>query len=336
MQSVAENFMLCQLETHARVGNSTANNLSTNSDIASYEEEDCEGVGAANIDERSTGCCKEHWVPSERGSTALEQQVQVSRPNQIEDIELRALDRRGVDLEQKASECLDCLPAGSRVAVVVMQGSLCPVTHGHVASFLEARKIFMALDGVARPARLELFHECLGLFRLNNDGHVRIKMQQKKQPFLNRDERRHLVRLATEEYNWLGHTSQSSLHLMRELKGRYPNVSFTQFQLNGADDVGRYHKWLGASRGHRLITMGRPGETEKVLKGVKKAKIDLDDGIFIMGPELPDISSTKLRSQLMKGEKDPHRLSDLVNLKVAAWCIHRWTKEGWSRARSQK
>ena len=50
----------------------------------------------------------------------------------------------------------------------------------------------------------------------------------------------------------------------------------------------------------RMITMGRPGATEAVERAARRAGVDLDAGRFIMGPELPDISSSEAREALAK------------------------------------
>ena len=47
---------------------------------------------------------------------------------------------------------LECLEQGTRVAVVTLLGSLCPITLGHVQGFEEARRILLG-EGVARPLR---------------------------------------------------------------------------------------------------------------------------------------------------------------------------------------
>merc|ERR1719220_3234213 len=89
--------------------------------------------------------------------------------------------------------------------------------------------------------------------------------------------------------------------------------------MNGADDVVKYGKWSWASRRARFITMGRPGYTEGVVKGMKGAGVDPEQGYFILGPELPDISSTAVREALATGDRKA--LEGLLHPKVAEWCI---------------
>lgn len=238
------------------------------------------------------------------------------------------------NIEDKAGRLLGSLSSESRVAIIVMVGSFCPVTLGHVACFVEARRLLLGLEGSCRPNGLEQFDACIGIFRMNSDGHVRTKMQGKGDPFLNYTERGHLIRLATGEHDWVGLSQEQRTH---DFQKRWPGLRFTRFTLNGADDVAKYRKWGQASRTNRLITMGRPGDTEKVMSGVRKSGAKVDEKFFIMGPELPDISSSKLRHLLCSGETDVAKFGDLVHPSVAAWCIDKWKREAWtSRTRSRR
>merc|ERR1719203_2360245 len=82
---------------------------------------------------------------------------------------------------------------------------------------------------------------------------------------------------------------------MQDLAIQWPRLKFVRFCLNGADDVVKYRKYTWSSSSRRFITMGRPGFTEKVKQGMAAAKVDPKAGYFILGPELPDISSTAAR-----------------------------------------
>lgn len=64
--------------------------------------------------------------------------------------------------------------------------------------------------------------------------------------------------------------------------------------------------------------MGRPGVTKKLRDAVRKEGIDLDEGFFIIGPELADISSTAVREALQAG--DSRMLERLLHPRVAEWC----------------
>ena len=79
----------------------------------------------------------------------------------------------------KVAPLLDRLADATRVGVMMMPGSLCPVTLGHTMSLAKARDIIMGVPGVARPTHLETFGEALGYFSLNDDQHVGKKLQRK-------------------------------------------------------------------------------------------------------------------------------------------------------------
>ena len=115
---------------------------------------------------------------------------------------------------------------------------------------------------------------------------------------------------------------------MGALQSAWPQLRFTHIVMNGADDVRKYRKWLWASPEMRMITMGRPGDTESVVREALEAGIDLDEGTFIMGPELPDISSSAARAALCRG--DDAAAAALLHPAVLAWCQRHGP---WKRAR---
>lgn len=104
-----------------------------------------------------------------------------------------------------------------------------------------------------------------------------------------------------------------------ELAERWPELRFVHFSMNGADDVVKYGKYMWCGPRYRLITMGRPGFTEEVRRGMTEAKIDADSGFCILGPELPDISSTAVRQAIIAGKVEA--LEALLDPKVAQWCV---------------
>jgi len=216
---------------------------------------------------------------------------------------------------------LNSLPHGSNVAVVAMTGSCCPVTLGHIQGFVEAKRILCAENPlVARPAKLEHFDLVLGLLYLNGDGHVSCKLKAKGQPFISFESRAELVHLATAELPWL----KFSLGCRAEfgaMQKSCPHLNFVRFSLNGADDVVTYQKWNGSRESNRFITMGRPGYTDKLCAGMSKAwpKINPEQGFFILGPELPDISSTAVRKALH--ERDITTLEGFLHPAVLRWCL---------------
>jgi nicotinic acid mononucleotide adenylyltransferase len=216
---------------------------------------------------------------------------------------------------------LATLPRGSKVAVAFMLGSFCPITLGHVQCFVEARKLLLGRESsVTRPRRLERFDACLGFVALNGDHHVAKKLREKGQQALARRDRAHLVRLATARFPWLSTSDESrSAHLLSGLQRRHRHLHFQLFVMNGADDVVKYKKWQKAGPNYRMITMGRPGDTERVRKGAAAAKVKGEH--FLLGPELPDISSTKARDASRKN--DQAKLLRLLHQAVADFLLRR-------------
>ena len=215
------------------------------------------------------------------------------------------------------AELLQVLAPGSHVAVVTMTGSCCPVTLAHVQCFIEARRILMGQS--ARPNQLEVFHEVVGFLSLNSDAHVSSKLREKKEPYISYEDRARLVQMATAELVWLNFNPRRENEAVAMLRRTWPKLWFVHFKLNGADDVLKYQKFKGASTARRSIAMGRPGVTEKLRAAVRKAGIDVEKGEFFIGPELPDISSTEVRSTCRAG--DVVKLNQLVESHVAIWCM---------------
>jgi hypothetical protein len=233
---------------------------------------------------------------------------------------------------------LGALEDGATVAVLSLLGSLNPVTLGHVQCFDEARKILLGSNGEEddqsslrhRPARLEGFDGCLGLLELNSDQRVGKKMAEAGDVLIPQTQRSELVQLSTADKPWLG---CGWPQFMDDLQVGWPNLNFVHFEVNGADDVVKYGKfWSQPSA--RMIVMGRPGSTEAVRAGMADAHdrlgrpcpIDGDDPNFVMGPELPDISSSAARRATRAG--DGETLSQLVHPAVSAWLLQQpWAGE---------
>jgi len=218
----------------------------------------------------------------------------------------------------KVDAVLENLADGTKVGVVTLLGSLCPVTLGHVQAFEEARKILLAEPGVARPARLETFGEVLGFVSLNGDRHVGSKLRQKGEACMDLATRWHLVELALEDHGWMELEGREG-STIDSLRARWPGLEFVHFCMNGADDVVRYRKYAWASPRARFITMGRPGFTGKVLEGMASCGVDPEAGHFILGPELPDISSTRARQAL--AASDFQTLEHMLHPRVIDWCL---------------
>jgi len=242
-----------------------------------------------------------------------------------------------VDLTVEAARDMESvlapLPKGAWVAIVSMGGSLCPITLGHAQCFIEARALLLGLEPSAwRPPNLENFSECLGFVDLNSDSHVGQKVKLKGQRSLNERDRAHLVRVATQDLPWLCYRGRAHLYRGHRqhassgftLQSAFPHLKFVEFKMNGADDVAKYRKWQGAGPRYRMITMGRPGFTEVVLKGAASAKVAPEH--FLIGPELPDISSTEARTASMRN--DATTLVKLLHPGVADFLLQRDGHEG--------
>jgi hypothetical protein len=81
---------------------------------------------------------------------------------------------------------LEGAPSGARVAVCTMQGSLCPVTLGHINMFVEARALLCDTHPRTsalrpRPKGLHKYYTMVGFIYLNGDQHVRSKLAAKGQ-----------------------------------------------------------------------------------------------------------------------------------------------------------
>ncbi len=221
------------------------------------------------------------------------------------------------------SGTLDALPDRASVAVVTLLGTLCPITRGHMQAFVEARRLLLG-DGcdstpcaVKRPSQLERFDEVVGLVSLNGQDYVKRKLEKKGQPTLSLAQRQHLVDLAIAGIPWMACEPREGASLA-QLAKRWPGLSFVHFCMNGADDVLRHCKWRWSGPECRLLTMGRPGDTQRVIEGARRAGVDLDGGSFVMGPELPDISSSEARRALVDG--DAATVGRMLHPDVAAWC----------------
>ena len=80
--------------------------------------------------------------------------------------------------------------------------------------------------------------------------------------------------------------------------------------------------------------MGRPGWTENALKGLADAEVDTEAGFYIVGPELPDISSTAVQDVLAT-RRDPKMLTSLLHPKVLEVCETKWSNKTPELARPQ-
>ena len=180
-----------------------------------------------------------------------------------------------------------------------MMGSLNPITKGHITMFDEARKLLLneGLGDFHRPEYLEFFASCIGLIKLNADEHVDQKMRLLGQQNLGYETRAHLVRLATVGKSWLALDETRDGFKVLELS--WPRLNFTYICMNGADDVWNNRKYnynFANAWATKMLIMGRPGYTQPVYEALKKRRVDFEGGVCILGPELPNISSSAARS----------------------------------------
>ena len=132
---------------------------------------------------------------------------------------------------------------------------------------------------------------------------------------LSAEKRLALVKMAAEKLLWLSWESCGEGETVGLLRQTHPHLHFAHFRMNGADDVVRYRKYRVGPQ-HRMIVLGRPGYTAKALAGARR--VDLDAGYFVMGPELPDISSSAAREALARGDRA--RAAALLHPAVLEWC----------------
>uniref|UniRef100_A0A6U0FWK2 Uncharacterized protein n=1 Tax=Helicotheca tamesis TaxID=374047 RepID=A0A6U0FWK2_9STRA len=216
---------------------------------------------------------------------------------------------------------LSVLEDRSTIAVVTLLGSLCPITKAHVQAFVEARRLFLpSNDENMGPPGLETFQEMIGFISVNPDSYVARKFERNGDTLpLTYDERVTLVELAISDaghHPWMG-AEEFEGETCRTLQRHFPNLNFIHFTMNGADDVLRHRKWRWANKNNRFLTMGRKGDTEKVAEAAARAGVNPD--FFIMGTELPDISSTAAREVLLKRDRDA--LSEMLHPNVMEWCL---------------
>jgi len=258
------------------------------------------------------GCVVSSGSPSPTAtSTAASAAASIGTPPMRTE---RTLVQPAVD---KLHRVLAELEPGARVGVLTLLGSLCPITLGHVQLFVEARAMLLGQSAQCAPAKLERFDSVVGFCSLNCAAHVDRKLRAKGEASLSLGDRRRLLEMAVEEYGWIAWEAREG-ETVDALTKSYPHLSFVPFTMNGADDVLRYRKWSWAGPAMRMITMGRPGDTQAVIDGARRAGVDLDAGHFLIGPELPDISSSAARWAIAHG--DTAAAARHLHPRVLAWC----------------
>lgn len=187
---------------------------------------------------------------------------------------------------------LEQLPTASRIAVVTMTGSFCPVTKGHIAMFSEARDMLMQKHN---------FDACVGFISLNSDEHVSNKIGVHNQYMMTEEYRVALIDVATAYMPWLISWPYDALPT-RPLQQKYQGLHFEHFTMNGADDVLKFEKWQYASPENRYLTMGRTCSIDLLQQQMDRAKYTWNKN-FLLGPGITDmngydISSSNVRKAL--------------------------------------
>ena len=165
------------------------------------------------------------------------------------------------------------------------------------------------------------FEACVGLISLNGDGHVAAKLgvEAKDCRLVCKQQRIALVAMAIADKAWLQVCRGSHISQLAEIRRQWPSLVFCHFEMNGADDVVRYRKWRDKTRsGERLITMGRKGSMQLLEKGMRESGVE-EDEFFILGPVLPEVSSTDARAASMRGDRSA--LLELLHPDVADWLL---------------
>jgi len=220
---------------------------------------------------------------------------------------------------------LFALPSGARVAVVSLMGSLCPITLGHVRCFEEARRVLVDSLAATPAGR---FDSCIGLISLNDDEYLASKFAGSDEKPLTLHERVELINIATVNFPWIHYTeaplldTRSSAATIDGLRARWPSLVFEHFNMNGSDDVLKYRKWGDACPNNRFITMLRPGSADVIAQELHEVGMPPEGTAdFVVGPELPDISSTLARHLSRAGDRTS--LLKLTHPKVADWLLKR-------------
>jgi hypothetical protein len=227
---------------------------------------------------------------------------------------------------QKVLSKIHALEPLSHVAVITYVGSLCPVTRAHISCVEEARKIVMDEPTsfacpVSRPA-IEKPDLAVAVISVNSDFYVRAKLRKNGEVALTSDQRLLLIDFATKDLDWVG-CHHNAWRAFAELKDRFPNIRFSHFEVDGADVALNKEVWTHCADHHKWIVLGRscgPGEFDQTKLIVEMINAgEIVPGNFIMGPILPDISSTKVRAAL--NVKDIDALREMLHPDVLEWLL---------------
>eukprot|EP00040_Diaphanoeca_grandis_P043916 m.10736 g.10736 ORF g.10736 m.10736 type:complete len:276 (+) comp8457_c0_seq1:136-963(+) len=251
-------------------------------------------------------------------------------------------------MRKETVEYLESFPKGSKIGIMVLAGSLNPVTLSHVAMLVEGRRLLLdPSTHQHHPAR-----KCdavIAVVHCNADSWISRKLNKEQQYLaLPQRDRVKLINLAVRNHPWITPYSYDDSLLI-------PDVKTFVYYINGADDVLKYEKWVSIShRTHRryesqgLITVGRPGHTEAVKRAAEEHVLEEIDLIqyksrtfesaqrdvlnfkrlfadsFLIGKEMADISSTGARAAAERG--DFADLSTMLHPDVAQFMLEHVAK----------
>ena len=134
--------------------------------------------------------------------------------------------------------------------------------------------------------------------------------------------RRMLVDLAVEDIAWIS-SHRNAWASLAELQSSFPKLRFIHYEVDGADVALKNRTWRRCSEQSRRVAMGRAcadGEsnpTQEIIAMAQQDGIDIAAGRFIIGPELPDISSSRVRAALRAG--DLAALRGMLHPRVLDW-----------------
>ena len=226
---------------------------------------------------------------------------------------------------------INALEPSSRVAVITFVGSFCPVTRAHLICVEEARKIIIGEPseyfwplGQEQMRKIQKYALVVAVISVNGDRYVNSKLKKVGEVAISSENRRMLINLAIEDVDWIC-SHDRAWGAVNELKRCYPQIDFTHFELDGADVALKNEVWNDASQQHIRIAMGRAPETdeldstEEILKLIQNGHIDISNGHFLVGPILPNISSSRVRRALRI--KDLDSLRSMLHPRVLEWIL---------------
>jgi hypothetical protein len=230
-------------------------------------------------------------------------------------------------LSEKICSQLDVLRPSSEVAVITYVGSFCPITVAHVLCMVETKKLIMnELSefpcAMPRPRIEPPPALVIAYISVNRDTYVESKMQRMGEVAISANYRRMLIDLAVEDISWIcSHTYAWAA--LEELKIVFPRLRFIHYEVDGADVALKNCVWRHCSDRERRVAMGRacadsePNPTQEIIARAQEDGVNFEAGHFLIGPELPDISSSRARACLRAG--NIAALRNMLHPRVLDW-----------------